>query len=71
MSHMTDTPDPDFLFVITKEELTDGSHVYNVSCGLMKFAAEDEDHAHQLADELVEAINSHTCNVADVICDYT
>lgn len=63
-------PDPDFLFFVTREQLTDGSHVYNVICGEMKFAAEDEEHALQLADEMAAAINDHTVHIADVIREF-
>lgn len=61
---------PDFIVFMVKESLTDGSHVYNVLLGEMKFCAVDEDAAEELAQTISDAINDHTTHNAGVVCDY-
>ena len=58
---------PEFLIFIVSEKLSDGSQVFNVIFGEMKFPAVTEDDAVQLAETISNAINDHTNNRADVI----
>jgi hypothetical protein len=61
------TKTPDHLFFVRPETLTDGSKVFNVWYGDIKFSAVTEEDAEELANKLMDAINDHTNDVADFI----
>ena len=62
-----DIDDIDILIFIRKEKLSDGSMAYNVELPEFTLNAVNEDDAIALAETIVDAINHHTVNPANVI----
>ena len=59
---------PDILIWIVRETLSDGSEVCNVELpGGEKIAATSYGAATDLAQTIVDAINEHSTNIADVM----
>lgn len=62
--------DAEFIIFVVKERLPDGSYVYGVLLGELKFHAVDEAHAMALAQTISAAINEHAGNTADVVYEF-
>lgn len=58
---------PDILIWIVPEKLSDGSIVYNVKLPDDSLSAYTSEDATELAAKIVDAINEHTTNIADVM----
>lgn len=59
--------EPDFLFFVVREKLSDGSEVFNVQFGDTQFCGVTQEDAQELAQKMADAINEHTGHTADVI----
>jgi hypothetical protein len=60
-------PHVEFLFFVIREKLSDGSEVFNVQLGDIRFPAVTQDDALELAEKLSDAINDHTTTTAAVV----
>lgn len=62
---------PGTLIFVVQEKLSDGSYVYNIVMGKHKWHATSQKDAQELAEKIMEAIEDHTVDSADVIDETT
>jgi hypothetical protein len=61
---------PEVILFVERRELSDGSFVFNVVLGDMRFAATSQDDAEEFAEKISDAINEDTTQTAGVIVEF-